>query len=418
MLRTSAAAALLLGFVSAEDKSDPWLPDFSPNAQETSCGNCFKTVGARSKTLCNTGMTWTGGEDPFYYTDYPKLDHHTSPGLQEYIMYTTNAAGQYEAQVDVRRFLNHSSGAPAGPAPARGLTVNKIREIVGETEWYHMNCKNYLSRYKTGYMNAPAGSGAACVRNMSREAILQADKDVLYHYREFATSTGNRWGYPSSYASPGKTPENVQQFGTGWGGDIPQNWCGSYMMDMLCHVAFPQVLGHVFDNETDGNQYFFGRIRAVDQDSCENVMSACFRRQPPDDETGGDFTPPEMRVSTVGAFRKRLVAPELWVHEDFPKNSTLYPVEYNMPPENMSMEVTKWCELWKGGYGLARAGTGVSSEFGFHPATTSVVTWSATQLEKDKINNEWDHATWDASSSTTASLLLVIATSLLLVGGF
>lgn len=411
MLRTSAAGALLLGLVSAEDKNDLWLPDFSPNAQETSCGNCFKTVGVRAKTLCNTGMHWTGGADPYYYTDYQKL-----AGGDEHKMYQYNpASGQDEAVVDVRRFVNRSGGAPAKAAPARGLTVEKIREIVGETEWYHMNCKNYLSRYKTGYMNAPAGSGAACVRDMSKEAILQADRDVLQHYRDFATSTGNRWGYPSSYASPGKIPENVQQFGTGWGGDIPQNWCGSYMMDMLCHVAFPQVLGHVFNNETDGNQYFFGRIRAVDQDSCENVFSACFRRQPPDDETG-DFTPYEMRVSTAGAFRKRLMAPDLYFHEDFPKNQTTYPVTYDMPPENMSMEVTKWCQLWKGGYGLARAGTGVASEFGFHPAGNPVVTYTPTQLQKDKINNEWDHATWEASSSTTASLLLVIATSILLVG--
>lgn len=391
MLRASGAAVLLLGLVSAEDMDDLWLPT-SKGSHEYSCGNCFKTVGGRASTLCNTGMHWTGGDDPFYYTDY---EPSTVAGNPTTTMYDPITGA---SQVDVSRFPPAKDGTPSQAAPARGMTVARIKEMVGE-DWPYMNCKNYLMRYKTGFLGAVAGSGAACVRAPTKAAILQADADVLLHYQKFGTSNNQAWGYPSSYAAPGKAPPNVELFGTGWGGDVPQNWCRSYMMDMLCHVAFPQVLGSVENNETGRAQYMHGRIRAVDQDSCENVMSACLRRQPPDsepeDETAGDFTPYEMRVPTAGAFRVQLVSPDT--------------AKYNLPAENMSMEVLKFCKLWKGGYGLARAGTGVASEEGQYPAQFPVATYDPT-LKRE--NNYWDHATWDASSSTTASLLLVIATTI------
>eukprot|EP01065_Artemidia_motanka_P004429 TRINITY_DN120_c5_g1_i1.p1 TRINITY_DN120_c5_g1~~TRINITY_DN120_c5_g1_i1.p1 ORF type:complete len:407 (+),score=135.86 TRINITY_DN120_c5_g1_i1:84-1223(+) len=371
-MRAAACAALALAMgTRAEDSGAPSRPS-GASANEYGCGNCFKAVNGVN-AICNTNVD----------TGIGNGDWQVKPGQSQ----VSTGTGFVEVQ-------------------ARGLTVSRIKEITGDA-WDGMFCRSYLSKYKTGTSGAEAGSGAACVRAPTKQAILNADRDAKMHHRKFATSSGMAWGYPSSYGLVGgNASDEVMNFGTGRGGDAPANWCGSFMRDMLCHVAFPQVLGTVNNSESGVTKLFEGRLRVVDGDSCDSLMEVCVRRQPPSDETSNDFIPPELDNVHAAVFDTVLA-----------NNAALTTAQGKLGKQ---MKIDAWCELWRSGWGLSRAGTGVGGARGCYKAAgqtsssgtacigdgTTIVSWATGQ---GGVENEWAHAEFEAAPAQALSLFLAAA---------
>jgi len=218
--------------------------------------------------------------------------------------------------------------------------------------------------YENGDWGYPdrSGTGAACVRAKTVDAIVEADREVYAEYLKYGSSgrdapggggheggpEGVPNGYASSYAIVSGTPVWQQRkWGTGHvsgSADLPANWCRSQMKQMLCHVAFPQVRQHTAfaanSNQAQTDRAY-GRVRSVDYDTCKSVMQVCARRQPSGNETGSDFMAPEFS-STLGMFIQR--------------NDTA-----NIKGEK-ELQVDRVCDFWRIGLGLAKAGTGVGEQ--------------------------------------------------------
>lgn len=141
------------------------------------------------------------------------------------------------------------------------------RQVAKETTFSDLFCGDYLSRY----LNPRKGAGdyaGVCIRDLRQgrrwDAIVTADKDAKKHWERFGNVEGNlahhftwegtlittqlpasKGGYMKS-APLFRTTSNRSMntlWGSGGVGSVPANWCGAYMKEMLCHVAFPQYAG-------------------------------------------------------------------------------------------------------------------------------------------------------------------------------
>ena len=155
--------------------------------------------------------------------------------------------GTNQSRIPVSAEHNGAAGLAGenGVSTATAMSIDQMKDVVGN-QWQIMFCSSYLNGYKDGTDVQPPysiptapGSGAACVRDQTRDSILEADRQAREHFIRFGTENG----YPSSYAISKDEPISVAfaRWGTGGEGDVPANWCSVYMKNMLCAVAFPQV---------------------------------------------------------------------------------------------------------------------------------------------------------------------------------
>ncbi|KAJ9449603.1 hypothetical protein DIPPA_07085 [Diplonema papillatum] len=298
-MRTFAFASLLLVAAGLEDGAD---------LSQLTCGGCQHNIGGFIRCSSSSDST----RFPFKKT----ADLATAPA-------------------DVQAEINFH-----GVSNATFMTVTEMRNAVtATTSWDLMFCGSYLSQYKDGDLPTPA-EGAACVEEPTAAAILKADSAARQLYNSFGTSNG----YPSSWAiSKGEPmPEEFVRWGTGGKGDVPSNWCSSYMKYMLCSVAFPQIAMTAAERDAeklraDGageNPNTQGKLRPVELDSCTDVFDSCNRREPTDDETDSTFIHPALRNAVAAALEG----------ED---------------AENAA-ENDFFCKLWWKGYGLAAAGPAIA----------------------------------------------------------
>eukprot|EP01064_Diplonema_japonicum_P021437 TRINITY_DN30984_c0_g1_i1.p1 TRINITY_DN30984_c0_g1~~TRINITY_DN30984_c0_g1_i1.p1 ORF type:complete len:315 (+),score=84.47 TRINITY_DN30984_c0_g1_i1:48-992(+) len=229
-----------------------------------------------------------------------------------------------------------------GTSSAEAVTVAEMKSTVG-TAWNTMFCGTYLDRYRDGFRSA-AGEGAACVRAFDRATILATDKDAKDTFNKFGTTNGYKSSFAVSKGSP--DPAGLDLYGTDGTGDVPANWCGVYMREMLCAIAFPQISMNktvlaarrsagsfnALSENVDGVLTHY--IRPVDQDSCETLFDVCNRREPETDEKKTEFIPQEQQ-----GFRARFLL----------NGNT-----------GRKLESDAWCGMWKDGFGLASAGTGIA----------------------------------------------------------
>lgn len=284
---------------------------------------------------------------------------------------------------------------------ATAWTIQRIKDAFAldpKASFDHLFCAEYLSQYKDGrghnsttgdlfnswyvagekddpdkvaygpdgpgYVNGDwgypdrAGTGAACVRAKTVDAIIEADREVYAEWLKYGSSgkdaaggeghEGGPEGVPNGYASGyaiNSGPPNWQyrKWGTGYysGSDLPANWCKSQMKQMLCHIAFPQVkqISASADNNvlTDTDRAL-GMVRSVDYSSCKSIMQTCVRRQPSGNETNSDYIAPEF-ASTLGQFLMRNDTADI--------------------KGDKELQCDRPCDFWRIGLGIAKAGTGV-----------------------------------------------------------
>eukprot|EP01061_Rhynchopus_euleeides_P041561 TRINITY_DN72738_c0_g1_i1.p1 TRINITY_DN72738_c0_g1~~TRINITY_DN72738_c0_g1_i1.p1 ORF type:complete len:349 (+),score=112.00 TRINITY_DN72738_c0_g1_i1:93-1049(+) len=220
-------------------------------------------------------------------------------------------------------------------------------------------CGEYVSRYLNPDADNLAG---VCIRNTTVgqkwNSILEADTEAKAAWEWFGTPEGYQKSTPEEHGTP--SPDYMKLWGSGRSGNSPANWCGAYMKEMLCHIAFPQWAGNV----TELNHRFFPgaplgqRVRPVSSGSCSTLMNNCNRRQP-----------------------KPLSDAPAWLTTYLPNNG------------EEDMDNGFYCDAWNRGLHLARAGTGVGA---------------GADEEDSKYTAEWE-----ASSSLTPIGFLAVTLTLL-----
>eukprot|EP01059_Diplonema_ambulator_P008563 TRINITY_DN1821_c0_g1_i2.p2 TRINITY_DN1821_c0_g1~~TRINITY_DN1821_c0_g1_i2.p2 ORF type:complete len:338 (+),score=119.71 TRINITY_DN1821_c0_g1_i2:67-1080(+) len=234
-------------------------------------------------------------------------------------------------------------------------------------------CYDYIKGYKNaaGEPDAPAGM---CIQNINVgskwEAILTADNAARETWNWF----GTQYGYQKSVGvyKTHPTPDYMTMWGSGRSGSNPSNWCGVYMKQTLCHVAFPQYA----ENTTEANLKDNGlgaMIRPVCSDWCNTVMDNCNRREPVCYKCSQDwinnFTNPSTGLTTGKT--------------------------YSLKTDN-----SMYCDAWNKGYGewnLVRAGTGIGA---------------GPDDNDEKYCAQWDAAPTVGPLSLVAVVIAVIATVL------
>eukprot|EP01064_Diplonema_japonicum_P008669 TRINITY_DN1609_c7_g1_i1.p1 TRINITY_DN1609_c7_g1~~TRINITY_DN1609_c7_g1_i1.p1 ORF type:complete len:343 (+),score=92.93 TRINITY_DN1609_c7_g1_i1:29-1030(+) len=286
-------------------------------AGASGCGNCDYMVDGR--IACNTGGSDT--KVPF-------------PS-------TTDVSGA------------NSSVIGNGTSTAQVATVAEVKAAVGSGTWTVSFCGSYLDRYTDGAGSLP-GEGAICVRDFSttsntavQTAFTQADNEAKALFNMFGTTNG----YKSSFAvTKGGISLDTVRWGTGRSEDVTANWCGVYMKEMLCSIAFPQIAvdkatvaasiaagrtagatpytaQSTFNTTTNTDDHY---IRWVERDSCDTLFEVCNRREPTTDEKKDEFTPEIMNNQ-----RARLI----------------------FGGTTKSLESDAFCSMWEQGFGIGQAGT-------------------------------------------------------------
>eukprot|EP01059_Diplonema_ambulator_P030575 TRINITY_DN5293_c0_g2_i1.p1 TRINITY_DN5293_c0_g2~~TRINITY_DN5293_c0_g2_i1.p1 ORF type:complete len:367 (+),score=94.25 TRINITY_DN5293_c0_g2_i1:70-1101(+) len=266
-----------------------------------------------------------------------------------------------------------------GTSTAQVARIAEIKSAVGANAWSLSFCGSYLDRYTDG-AGSLRGEGAACVRAYAdgtpavvAAAFTAADAEAKALYHMFGTTNG----YASSFAiSNGGVGSLATKWGTGRNGDVPANWCGVYMKELFCQIAFPQIAVDkttldtlVTDGRTSGVPYtaqsvynatskgYDHYIRWVEQTSCEKLFDICNRREPFSDETKDSYKPAILDNNRGKAF---------------------------LTSQTKKLESDAFCKMWRDGFGLAQAGTALGAD-------------SA------------DAASWESGHMTVVSPLLLIA---------
>eukprot|EP01061_Rhynchopus_euleeides_P041720 TRINITY_DN72961_c0_g1_i1.p2 TRINITY_DN72961_c0_g1~~TRINITY_DN72961_c0_g1_i1.p2 ORF type:complete len:346 (+),score=130.14 TRINITY_DN72961_c0_g1_i1:49-1086(+) len=276
-----------------------------------SCGNCQYTtnIDGTNYRRCNTG----GDKDKFPFSAY-----------QQNVEGVVVPAALLEAH---------------GTSTASATLVSNMKTLVEARTpnmWGTLFCASYLDMYK---YEGDTTTGAACVRALSAEAIIETDNEAREAYNMFGTENG----YPSSYAvANGDSPTAKEtKYGTDGEGDVPSNWCGTYMRYLVCHAAFPQVLKtatNITDSQaaSGGVDEARGTLRAIDGGSCSDMFSSCNRREPTSAEVKSSYVMPivdNFRALTIEGSRGAL---------------------------ERELDNPAFCEAWQKGYGLTQGGFGVS----------------------------------------------------------
>eukprot|EP01064_Diplonema_japonicum_P007911 TRINITY_DN1550_c2_g1_i2.p1 TRINITY_DN1550_c2_g1~~TRINITY_DN1550_c2_g1_i2.p1 ORF type:complete len:353 (+),score=113.73 TRINITY_DN1550_c2_g1_i2:70-1059(+) len=225
-------------------------------------------------------------------------------------------------------------------------------------------CYDYISGYKNPN---EFGEPGICIRDYTVgnkwEAVLAADVAA----KELWNYLGTSYGYQKSVAVQKNKPatnDYATLWGSGASGSNPSNWCGAYMKETACHMAFPQF-ADVTNSTNLVNNGLGSRVRPVCKDWCNTVLENCNRREPGCYECSQD-----------------------WINAASERNYSV------------NMDNSLFCDAWNKGIGMfgeTRAGTGVGAG-------------------ADDENEEFC-AMWDASSTLTpmtfaAVVLAVVATLL------
>jgi len=303
--------------------------------------------------------------------------------------------------------------------------MRHVSEADRDSLWWRQSWDDlFCSDYVGGYLNPRAMNGGArgvCLRDVTPGhrwmSVVQADKEAKALWEYFGNVKGSIVvPLEAHHGGYQKASENFRElnnkswnyrWGTGSWGSLPPNWCGNYMKQFLCHIAFPQYAGPAPSNmpawvagDTTPASHEEKMVRPVCDGFAETIMDACNRAEP-------IYDAPAAAV-------KKIAYP--WLQRDYAgsgyfSGTRLQDLTQKIDKGEKADDMREfsetnafWISVWNRGFGLSASGTGVGKGD-----------------DADVIGPEYSHrfcAVWEAGSTSVPALALVVIVSLLSVIAF